>query len=71
MTTLCDRIRAGLARGRVVRGVTPYTTTAFDRSSIVVDEEPSGALVRAGAPALTQDRALIGSVPGQAGVEVR
>jgi hypothetical protein len=62
MTTLCDRIRAGLARGRVVRGVTPYTATTFDRS-VAVDQEHLATL--APGTARTQDGSAIRSLHSQ------
>ena len=39
MTTLCDRIRAGIAHGRVARGMGTDPATATYRPAIVVDEE--------------------------------
>jgi hypothetical protein len=54
MTTLCERIRAGLERSKNIQGMDTDGIVATDRSSTVVDEEHLAALLLTGAPAERQ-----------------
>jgi hypothetical protein len=57
MTTLCERIRIGLAQSRVAHGERRGPGVPTSRPSVVVDEERLAAILLLGAPA--QERSAL------------